>query len=100
MKLHSDEGATPCGVRQDVRQDLGRLKQWRGIATRYDQYALTFEGGVILAAMVITSRVHLEERQAVGEMTNEEVGGSIRDGVGVDAEEHVAGLLRSTRPRR
>ena len=30
-----------------------RLKQWRGIATRYDKHALTFLGGVTLANVVI-----------------------------------------------
>ena len=32
-----------------------------------------------------------QSRPGLGEMTNEEVGGSIRYGVGVDAEEHVIG---------
>jgi transposase len=34
------------------------LKQWWGIATRYDKYALTFGGRVLLAAIVINYRVH------------------------------------------
>jgi transposase len=33
-----------------IERRFGRLKQWRGIATRYDKYALTFLGGVLLAA--------------------------------------------------
>ena len=33
-----------------IERGFGRLKQWRGIATRYDKYALTFLGGVLLAA--------------------------------------------------
>lgn len=45
--------------RNVVERGYNRLKQWRGIATRYDKYALTYEGGVLLAAMVITSRVRL-----------------------------------------
>ena len=36
--------------RNTVERGFGRLKQWRGIATRYDKYALTFLGGVLLAA--------------------------------------------------
>jgi len=32
-----------------------------------------------------------QSRPGLGEMTNEEVGGSIRYGVGIDAEEHVIG---------
>ena len=31
-------------------------KQWRGIATRYDEYALTYLGGVLLACAVIHAR--------------------------------------------
>ncbi|MCV7144747.1 IS5 family transposase, partial [Mycobacterium riyadhense] len=31
--------------------------QWRGIATRYDKYALTYLGGVLLACSVIHARV-------------------------------------------
>jgi putative transposase len=43
--------------RNAVERGYNRLKQWRGIATRYDKYALTFGGGVLLAAIVITARV-------------------------------------------
>jgi len=43
--------------RNTVERGYNRLKQWRGIATRYDKYALTFHGGVLLAAIVITYRV-------------------------------------------
>ena len=41
--------------RNTVERGFGRLKQWRGIATRYDKYALTFLGGVHLAAAVLHS---------------------------------------------
>jgi len=37
---------------------FNRLKQWRGIATRYDKHALTFLGGVILATTVIHLRIN------------------------------------------
>ena len=43
--------------RNAIERGFGRLKQWRGIATRYDQYATTFLGGVLLAALVIHHRV-------------------------------------------
>lgn len=43
--------------RNTVERGFGRLKQWRGIATRYDKYALTYLGGVLLAATVIHQRV-------------------------------------------
>lgn len=45
------------GLRNTVERGFNRLKQWRGIATRYDKYALTFLGGVLLACTVIHSRV-------------------------------------------
>ena len=43
--------------RNTVERGFNRLKQWRGIATRYDKYALTYLGGVLLACAVIHSRV-------------------------------------------
>jgi putative transposase len=36
--------------RNTIERGIGRLKQWRGIATRYDKYALTYLGGLTLAA--------------------------------------------------
>jgi putative transposase len=45
------------GLRNTVERGYNRLKQWRGIATRYDKYALTYLGGVLLACAVIHSRV-------------------------------------------
>lgn len=42
--------------RNTAERGFGRLKQWRGIATRYDKYALTFLGGVHLAAAILHSR--------------------------------------------
>ena len=43
--------------RNTVERGFSRFKQWRGIATRYDKYALTYLGGVTLAAIVIHHRV-------------------------------------------
>jgi len=43
--------------RNTVERGFGRLKQWRAIATRYDKYATTYLGGVLLAAMIIHYRV-------------------------------------------
>jgi putative transposase len=43
--------------RNTVERGFGRFKQWRGIATRYDKYARTYLGGVLLAAIVIHSRL-------------------------------------------
>ncbi len=43
--------------RNTVERGFNRLKHWRGIATRYDKYALAYLGGVTLAAIVIHHRV-------------------------------------------
>lgn len=48
--------------RNTVERGFNRFKHWRGIATRYDKYALTYLGGVILAAIVIHHRTHLADR--------------------------------------
>ena len=44
--------------RNTVERGYLRLKQWRGIATRYDKHALTFLGGVVLATTVIHLRIN------------------------------------------
>ena len=44
--------------RNTVERGYLRLKQWRGIATRYDKHALTFLGGVTLAIIVIHLRTN------------------------------------------
>ena len=43
--------------RNTVERGFNRLKQWRGVATRYNKYALTYLGGVTLAAIIIHHRV-------------------------------------------
>lgn len=43
--------------RNTVERGFAHLKQWRGIATRYDKYAATYLGGVTLAATVLNHRV-------------------------------------------
>lgn len=43
--------------RNTVERGFNRLKHWRGIATRFDKYALTYLGGVTLAALVTYHRV-------------------------------------------
>jgi putative transposase len=47
--------------RNTVERGFNRFKHWRGIATRYDKYALTYLGGVTLAAIVIHHRTHLPD---------------------------------------
>ncbi|MBB6550204.1 transposase [Nonomuraea rubra] len=39
-----------------MERAFNRLKQWRGIASRYDKHAPAFPGGVLLAATIITTR--------------------------------------------
>ena len=43
-------------LRNTVERGFNRLKQWRAIACRYDKYALTYLGGVLLACAVIHIR--------------------------------------------
>jgi putative transposase len=43
--------------RNSIERGFNRLKQWRGIATRYDKNALTFLGGLTLAAAITHHRV-------------------------------------------
>ena len=38
--------------RNVVERCFNKLKEWRGIATRYDKLAVTYLGGVVLAAIV------------------------------------------------
>jgi putative transposase len=35
-----------------IKRGIHVLKQWRGLATRYDKHALTYRGGVVLAAIL------------------------------------------------
>ena len=59
----ADGGRPPAfdaGIYKDrntVERGFGRLKQWPGIATRYDKYATTFLGGVLPARMITHHRV-------------------------------------------
>ena len=56
-----DSVAALYGLRNTVERGFNRLKQWRGVATRYDKYALTYLGGVLLACAVIHARVGANE---------------------------------------
>jgi len=38
--------------RNVVERSFNLLKQWRGLATRYDKLALTYRGGVVLGAII------------------------------------------------
>ena len=47
--------------RNTVERGFNRLKQWRGIATRYDKYATTYLGGVLLASLITYHHTHLPD---------------------------------------
>ena len=62
-KAKGSRGGRPPGfhaedykLRDAVERGYGRLKHWRGIATRYDKHALTFLGGLHLAVSVLHLR--------------------------------------------
>ena len=38
--------------RNVIERSFNVLKQWRGLATRYDKLALTYRGGVVLGAII------------------------------------------------
>lgn len=42
--------------RNTVERSYSRIKQWRGLATRYDKYAVTYLGGFLLATLILTHR--------------------------------------------
>ena len=39
--------------RNVVEGSFALLKQWRGLATRYDKHVVTYRGGVVLAAVLL-----------------------------------------------
>lgn len=64
-KAKGSKGGRPPGFdqqtytkRNTVERGYLRLKQWRGVATRYDKHALTYLGGVILASTLIHLRTN------------------------------------------
>jgi hypothetical protein len=59
-KTQAEEGLRGVDPQCDntVERNFGRLKQWRGVATRYDKYAMTFLRGVVLCAAVLRSLHH------------------------------------------
>jgi transposase len=39
--------------RNVVERAFNKLKNWRGLATRYDKFALTYRGSMVLASIVL-----------------------------------------------
>jgi len=35
-----------------IRDDPSQVKQWRGLATRYDKLAIVYRAGAVLAAII------------------------------------------------
>lgn len=59
-KRRGSKGGRPVGLdneaykrRNVVERSFNIFNQWRGLATRYDQLALTYRGGVVLRAITI-----------------------------------------------
>lgn len=62
-KAKGSAGGRPPGfdpelyrLRNTVERSFARFKQWRGLATRYDKYAVTYLGGVMLAMVIMSHR--------------------------------------------
>ncbi len=45
--------------RTTVERGSGRLKQWCGIASHSDKHAITYLGGITLAAIVLNHRIRI-----------------------------------------
>ena len=64
-KAKGSKGGRPPGFdsetykqRNTIERSFSRVKQWRGLATRYDKYAVTFLGGFTLAMVILTHRAN------------------------------------------
>jgi transposase len=62
-KNKGSRGGRPVGYdaedyknRNVIERAFNQLKNWRGIATRYDKHALVYRGGVVLAAITLWLR--------------------------------------------
>jgi transposase len=59
-KNRGSHGGRPVGFdaedyknRNVVERGFNKLKNWRGLATRYDKHALIYRGGMVLASIVL-----------------------------------------------
>jgi transposase len=62
-KNRGSRGGRPVGYdvedyknRNVVERAFNQLKNWRGLATRYDKHALVYRGGLVLAAITLWLR--------------------------------------------
>lgn len=58
-KRRRSHGGRPVGLdtesyrgRNVIERQYGRIKQWRGIATRYDKHAIVYRAAVVLNAVI------------------------------------------------
>jgi len=59
-KNKGSRGGRPVGFdaedyknRNVVERAFNKLKNWRGLATRYDKHALIYRGGMVLASIIL-----------------------------------------------
>jgi putative transposase len=64
-KAKGSKGGRPPGFdaetykqRNTIERSFNRVKQWRGLATRYDKYAVTYLGGFLLGMVILTHRAN------------------------------------------
>ena len=60
LKRHGSAGGRPPCFdslaykgRNVIERSFNTLKQWRGLATRYDKLAIVYRGGAVLSAIVV-----------------------------------------------
>lgn len=63
-KRRGSRGGRPVGLdaadyknRNVIERSYCHLKQWRGLATRYDKHAVVYRGAVVLNAVIAWSRL-------------------------------------------
>jgi transposase len=60
--VHDDRFTTtielnePCALEVGLQFGIGRLKQWRGLATRYEKRAVNYRAMVVIASIVLWLR--------------------------------------------
>ena len=62
-KAKGSKGGRPPGFDSDlykqrntIERSFSLVEQWRGLATRYDKYAVTYLGGFLLGTVILTHR--------------------------------------------
>lgn len=71
-KRRGSRGGRPVGLdaadyrnRNVIERNYCRLKQWRGLATRYDKHAVIYRAAVVLNAVIEWSRCLASTGQAI-----------------------------------